>query len=165
MAHHNILCSGVLKLPHALNLTLPIRQDSETQAKLQDLKRDFATKLQPDIDNALRGSRTVHSARVLVIDDKYLQVITVYDGDHRAYTEFFRSKLPHVFAALFALAENPPDSASLSHPDAFFRFAASCQLRSLGETTEGLAGVDGKSEGYLFSACGNRTVKQVLDKL
>jgi hypothetical protein len=156
---------GGAHMPHALNLTLPIRQDPETLARLQDLKRDFATTLQPDIDRALRESRKVHSARVLVVHDRYLQVITVYDGDHREYTEFFRSKLPHVFAALFSFAETPPAKEDIGDPDAFFDFAASCQLRSLGETTEGLEGVGGQSEGYLFSATGSRTVEEILDQL
>jgi hypothetical protein len=32
----------------------------------------------------LRGSRIVHYARVLVIDDQYIQVITEFDGDKRS---------------------------------------------------------------------------------
>lgn len=152
-------------MPYALNLTLPIRQDTETLSRLQEFKRTFATTLQPDIDRALRESRRVHSARVLVVHDKYLQVITVYDGDHREYTEFFRSKLPHVFAALFSFAETPPVKEDIADPDAFFDLAAGCQLRSLGETTEDLSGVGGQSEGYLFSATGSRTVEQILERL
>ncbi|MFL5289520.1 MAG: hypothetical protein ACJ8AW_53325 [Rhodopila sp.] len=152
-------------MPHALNLTLPIRQDAETKKRLEELKRTFAAGPQKKIDTALRASQTVHSARVVVIDDKYLQVLTVYDGDHREYTEFFRKELPDVFALLFSLAETPPDRDDLKDPDAFFRFAASCQVRSLGESTEGLTGVGGESEGYLFSAFGSRTVKQILPKL
>ena len=66
---------------------------------------------------------------------------------------------------LFSLADTPPQSDDLKDPDAFFNFAASCQVRSLGESTEGLAGVGGESEGYLFSAFGSRSVKQILPKL
>jgi len=89
----------------------------------------------------------------------------VYDGDHREYTEFFRSKLPDVFAALFSFVENPPAQEDIGDPDAFFDLAASCQLRSLGETTEGLTGTGGESEGYLFSATGSRTVEEILARL
>jgi len=152
-------------MPHVLNLTLPIRQDAETKKRLEHVKRVFASEIQGKIDKALAASQIVHSARVVVIDDKYLQVLTVYDGDHREYTEFFRKELPDVFALLFSLADTPPQSDDLKDPDAFFNFAASCQVRSLGESTEGLKGVGGESEGYLFSAFGSRSVKQILPKL
>jgi hypothetical protein len=152
-------------VPHALNLTLPIRQDAETLQKLAHLKRVFASEVQGKIDKALRESEIVHSARVVVIDDKYLHVLTGYDGDHREYTEFFRQKLPDVFALLFSLAATPPEAEDLGDPDAFFRFAASCQVRSLGESTEGLKGVSDQTEGYLFSAFESSTVKQILPKL
>ncbi|OWK22189.1 hypothetical protein AJ88_15750 [Mesorhizobium amorphae CCBAU 01583] len=94
-------------MAHALNLTLKIRQDETAKATLAKVKADFATKIQPMIDAALRESDVVHFARVLVIDDLYLQVLTEYDGDHKAYTEFFRQKLPQVFGLLFSLAESP----------------------------------------------------------
>jgi hypothetical protein len=107
----------------------------------------------------------VHSARVVIIDNKYLQVLTVYDGDHREYTEFFRAQLPDVFGLLFSLSTTPPAREDLGDPDKFFRFAASCQKRSLGESAEGLTGFAGQTEGYLFSAFGGRTVKEIQDKL
>ena|SRR5690242_17350733 len=152
-------------MPHVLNLTLPIRQDAETLAKVTELEKNFADMVQPKIDAALRESRIVHSARVVVIDNQYLQVLTVYDGDHREYTEFFRQKLPDVFALLFSLSTSPPAKQDLEDPDSFFKFAASCQKRSLGNSTEGLTGFAGQTEGYLFSAFGSRTVKEIQDKL
>jgi hypothetical protein len=71
-------------MAHALNLTLPIKQDPETLAKLQHVKAIFAKEIQPKIDEALRESEIVHFARVLVVHDKYLQVITEYDGGRRS---------------------------------------------------------------------------------
>src|ERR687890_600355 len=53
----------------ALNMTVPLKQDPESQAKLQKLKEVFADHIQPEIDRALRKSRIVHFARVLVIHD------------------------------------------------------------------------------------------------
>jgi hypothetical protein len=91
-------------------LTLPIKQDPETLKKLEDLKAVFAEEVQPKIDDALRQSEIVHFARVLVVHDKYQQVITAYDGDPKEYTEFFRLALPGVFEKLFALTEAPPFS-------------------------------------------------------
>src|SRR3954469_17390470 len=151
-------------MPHALNLTLPIKQDPQTQAALREVARAFATEIQPKIDAALRKSQTIHFARVLVIDNKYLQVITEYDGDSQEYTEFFRRELPDVFAMLFSLAEGAPSAEDLRDPDAFFAYSSRHQVRSLGETTEGLTGLGGQSEGYLFSAYGGRTVKEILLK-
>jgi len=151
-------------MAHALNLTLPIKQDPENLAKLQQLKKDFATKIQPAIDKALRESQIVHCARVVVIDDKYLQVLTEYDGDHKAYTEFFRRELPEVFAALFALAEGAPSFGTLDE-NSFFQLAKSVHRRSLGESADGQTDVAGQSEGYLFSAYGTRSVKSILAKL
>ena len=91
-------------MAHALNLTLPIKQDPETLAKLQHVKAVFAKEIQPKIEKALRESQIVHFARVLVVHDKYLQVITEYDGGPMEYTEFFRQALPDVFGVLFSLS-------------------------------------------------------------
>src|SRR4029077_9093448 len=107
--------------------------------------------IQPAMDKALRDSKVVHFARVVVIDDKYLQVITEYDGDHKEYTEFFRKALPQEFKALFALAEGAPPWEELDQ-QSFFDIAAGTQCRSLGNSTDGLTDHTGKVEGYLFSA-------------
>ena len=92
-------------MTHALNLTLPIKQDAETQAKLKNLEAIFADKVQPAIEAALKKSKIVHFARVVVIDNKYIQVITEYEGSHQEYTEFFRRELTPIFAAIFSLAD------------------------------------------------------------
>src|SRR5690242_5753367 len=70
----------------ALNMTVPLKQDPESLAKLQKLKEMFADHIQPEIDRALRKSKIVHFARVLVIHDRFLQVITEFDGDTQEYT-------------------------------------------------------------------------------
>jgi len=144
-------------MTHALNLTLPIKQDPETLKKLQHVKAVFATEIQPKIEQALRESKIVHFARVVVIQDKYLQVITEYDGDPKEYTEFFRQALPDVFATLFALAEEAPDFKNLDE-QSFFQLSQGLDLPSLGQST-------GESKGYLFSAYDNHTVKSILAKL
>ena len=90
-------------MTHALNLTLPIKQDPETQAKLANLEAIFAEKVQPAIEAALKKSKLVHFARVVVIDNKYIQVITEYEGPHQEYTEFFRRELtPGICRDIFA---------------------------------------------------------------
>jgi hypothetical protein len=154
-------------MAHALNMTLPIKQDAATLEKLKQVKAVFATQIQPKIDEALRNSKIVHFARVVVIDDKYLQVITEYDGEHKAYTEFFRRSLPDVFATLFSLAELPPGTPSFDKLDAnsFFELAKGMQRRSLGESADGSEDVAGNKEGYLFSAYRNKTVKDILPKV
>jgi len=144
-------------MTHALNLTLPIKQDPETLKKLQHVKAVFATEIQPKIEKALRDSKIVHFARVVVVHDKYLQVITEYDGDPKEYTEFFRRALPDVFGVLFSLAEGAPDFKDLDE-QSFFQLSQGLDLQSLGQST-------GESKGYLFSAYDNRTVKSILPKL
>jgi len=72
------------------------------------LKATFAATVQPLIDKALRDSQIVHFARVVVIDDTYIQILTEYDGDKKDYTEYFRKNLPAVFKAIFSLAEGLP---------------------------------------------------------
>jgi hypothetical protein len=151
-------------MPHALNLTLPIKQDPASLARLQKLKATFATDIQPAMDKALRDSKIVHFARVVVVDDKYLQVLTEYDGDHKEYTEFFRVALPQVFKALFSLADGAPPWERLDQ-QSFFEVSAGTQKRSLGNSSDGLTDQSGKIEGYLFSAYGSRTVKEILAKL
>jgi hypothetical protein len=145
-------------MPHPLNLTLRIKQDAESLQKLAQLKAAFATHIQPAVDKALRESQIVHFARIVVIDDKYFQVLTTYDGDRQEYTEFFRVQLPEVFRAVFELAEGAPPWSELNNPDAFYRFAKTANVRALGSG-------DDAEDGYLFSATGNATVKRILEKL
>ena len=151
-------------MAHSLNLTLPIKQDPETLKKLQELKAAFATEIQPAMDKALRESKIVHFARVVVIHDKFLQVITEYDGDPKEYTEFFRVALPDVFGALFSLAEGAPKFGDLDELS-FFRLAQSLDLPGLGESEQGFKDLSGQDKGYLFSAYRDMTVKQNLPKL
>src|SRR3954451_20788307 len=153
-------------MAHALNLVLHLKQDPEAQQKLAQVAASFADKIQPRIDEALGKSQIVHFARVLVIDNKYLLVITEYDGDHKKYTDFFRVELPDVFEVLFSLAEGAPSWDQLNNQNTFFEAAKSMNVRSLGMTTiPDDKGVDGKPAGYLFSAYSNRTVKEILGAL
>ncbi len=57
----------------ALNMTMKLKQDAASQAKLTGLSAVFAQKVQPAIDAALRQSQIVHYARVLVIDNQYIR--------------------------------------------------------------------------------------------
>jgi hypothetical protein len=142
----------------ALNLTLPIKQDPATLQRLAQIKAAFATTVQPALDAALRESKIVHYARVLVIDDKYIQVITEFDGDKRVYTEFFRDKLQGVFETIFSLADGVPNWDELNHEDEFYRLTKKLNLKSLGTSTTG-----DDEAGYLFSAYPNVKVKQILE--
>lgn len=150
-------------MARALNLTLPIKQDPATLKKLEELKATFATDIQPKIDKALRDSEIVHFARVLVVHDKYLQVITEYDGDPMEYTEFFRMALPDVFEKLFALTDAPPfgqlDELS------FFQASQDLDMPCLGASPQGFKDERDRDKGFLFSAYGDRTVKEILPRL
>ena len=150
-------------MTHALNLTLPIKQDAETQAKLQGLVEIFETKVQPAIEQALQESHIVHFARVLVIDNKYIQVITEYEGTHQEYTEFFRRALTPIFAAIFSLADTT--GLDVNDPNAFFEFSKNHNARSLGTATDGSTDISGNPSGWLFSAYDGMTVADILAKL
>lgn len=139
-------------MPHQLNLTLKLKQDPASKQKLAAIKANFAHDVQPVIDQAMRESEIVHFARVLIIDDQYIQVLTEYDGDKREYTEFFREKLTPIFDAIFDLAEGSP---GVNDPDLFYEFSRQRNIHALGTN-----GVD--EDGYLFSAYAqDKTVKQV----
>ena len=149
-------------MTHALNLTLPIKQDAATQAQLKNLEAIFADKVQPAIEAALKKSRIVHFARVVVIDNKYIQVITEYEGSHQEYTEFFRRELTPIFAAIFSLADGVPD---VTNPNAFFEFSKDHNERSLGKATDNSTDINGKPSGWMFSAYDHMTVEEILTKL
>jgi hypothetical protein len=140
----------------ALNLTAPLKQDPESQEKLRHLAATFAETVQPAIDAALARSEIVHFARLLVIDNRYLQVLTEFDGDPLLYTEFFRKELGPVFRAVFALVEGAPPWEELDSPDAFYEFTSTLNLNALGTATVGNEG-----RGYLFSAYGATTVREI----
>jgi hypothetical protein len=152
-------------MTHALNLTLPIKQDAETQAKLKHLEETFADQIQPAIEAALKKSKLVHFARVVVIDNKYIQVITEYEGDHQEYTEFFRRQLTPVFAAIFSLAELGAGVPDVSNANAFFEISKNRNYRSLGKATDGSNDAGGNPAGWLFSAYDHMTVDEILTKL
>jgi hypothetical protein len=149
-------------MTHALTLTLPIKQDEATQAKLKHLVETFATQVQPNIEAALKESKIVHFARVVVIDDKYIQVITEYEGPHAEYTEFFRRKLAPVFAAIFSLVDNVPD---VSDGNAFWEFSKNHNYRSLGTSTDGSTDFSGEPAGWLFSAYDHKEVEAILSAI
>ncbi|HEU0098012.1 MAG TPA: hypothetical protein VFQ67_04480 [Allosphingosinicella sp.] len=143
----------------ALNMTVPLKQDPESLAKLQKLKEVFADHVQPEIDRALRKSKIVHFARVLVIHDKFLQVITEFDGDPEEYTEFFRRELPHVFRPIFELAEGAPPWDELNDQDTFFQASKHLNVKALGRDEGGREG-----QGWLFSYF-PKTVREIEESL
>jgi hypothetical protein len=143
----------------ALNMTVPLKQDPESLAKLQQLKAVFADRIQPEIDRALRKSKIVHFARVLVIHDRFLQVITEFDGDPEEYTEFFRRELPHVFKPIFELAEGAPPWDELNDQDSFFQASKHLNVKALGRSEDGR-----EEQGWLFSYF-PRTVREIEESL
>ncbi|MGH3933400.1 MAG: hypothetical protein ACRDS1_00205 [Pseudonocardiaceae bacterium] len=144
----------------ALNFTVPLKQDPQSQEGLKHMAASFAQSVQPMIDDALSRSQIVHFARVLVIDSKYLQVITEFDGDPNDYTEFFRRELGPVFQAIFALAEGAPPWEELDNRDAFFKYTHGLNIISLGTSTDCNEG-----RGYLFSAVGDKSVRELQTAL
>lgn len=143
-------------MPIALNLTAPLKQDPESQAALAAFAERFATDVQPRMDAALARSGLVHFARVLVIDNRYLQVLTEFDGDPITYTEFFRLELGDIFKEVFSLVEDAPDWEYLDDETRFFEYAQSLNPPALGVSVR-----DDFNRGYLFSAYDDRTVEEI----
>lgn len=140
----------------ALNLTAPLKQDTDSQQRLAQLAAAFTEHAQPEIDAVLAKSELVHFARILVIDNKYIQVITEFDGDPDDYAEFFRRELPAVFEAIFSLVEGAPPWNELNNRNTFVEFSRKLNLKSLGSSSD-----DDPERGYLFSAYGDTTVRDV----
>ena len=59
----------------------------------------------------------------------------------------------------------PTPSFDQLDANGFFELAKGMQCRSLGEAADGSTDVAGNTEGYLFSAYKNKTVKDILAKL
>ena len=143
-------------MPTALNMTMKLKQDPASLAKLAATKAAFKDKIQPMLAKALGDSQIVHYARVLVIEDRYLQVITEFDGEAVVYTDFFRVALPDFFRSVFDLVEGAPPWDELNDRDAFFKFAQKQNVHALGEDPAD------PRQGYLFSAYPDKTVKQII---
>ncbi len=152
----------------ALNMTMPIKQDAATLAKLEHIKKVFATHVQPQIDKALRESQIVHYARVLITpDNRWIQVITEFDGPKDVYTEWFRKNLPTVFETIFSVVEGVPPWEELNNEAAFYRTASKLNLSALGASTtwsKENAPEGEEDPGYFFAAYPDTTVEQILQK-
>jgi hypothetical protein len=133
-------------MPIALNLTLPLKQDAETQEKLAAFGTAFAEHVQPRMDKALRESELVHFARVYVIENRWLLVLTEFDGDPIDYSEFFRLELTDVFKFVLSLVEGAPPWEQIDNKVRFFEYMQKHNPASLGENVG-----DEFNRGYLFS--------------
>jgi hypothetical protein len=76
------------------------------------------------------------------------------------YTEFFRVELPEVFAKVFSLIEGAPPWEEIDNPNDFYEYTHSRNLRALGASPD-----PGYDQGYLFSALGDVTVREMKKHL
>lgn len=144
----------------ALNLIFPLRQDTDSQQRLQQIARDFSDQIQPAVDAALSAVETVHYARVVVVDNRYIEILTEFDGEAFAYAEFFRQETGQLFQLVFSIVEGAPPWEELDNPNSFFEYVNGHNLNSLGTATVGNEG-----RGYLFSAYGDATVREIRTAL
>ena len=96
---------------------------------------------------------------MLVIHDRFLQVITEFDGDPEEYTEFFRRELPHVFKPIFELADGAPPWDELNDQDSFFQASKHLNVKALGRSEDGR-----EEQGWLFSYF-PKTVREIEEAL
>src|SRR6266498_439868 len=120
-----------------LTLTLPLKQDAASQEKLAWLQKSvFNTDgFKKMINDALDESEAVYFAQFIVIDKKYIQIITTFDGDDRDYAIFFFEKLQRLYKPVYELVEGGPtdDDFNLQNylsfneahkPEPFFKYSA-----------------------------------------
>ena len=145
----------------SLNMTLKLKQDAETKAKLEALRNGgFDKDVRPAMDAALRAFNGVHFARVVVIEDQYIQVITTFDGDRQTYTDFFRRELPGVFKVIFSLAEGAPDWDTLNNEETFYALSSKANTKPLGTSL-----YEGNDDGYVFMAQHQTSVDEITKSL
>jgi hypothetical protein len=140
-------------LPNILNVTLPLKQDADSQAKIKALGEKFASVYWPKVKKVLADSQMVYYARFVVIGDppRYLQILTEYDSDFRVYTDYFADNLKEFFDAVFAVVEGAPPAGTPVNREAVYRLVQTFNLPCLGNVW--------------FSAFGEKTVKEIQLKL
>jgi hypothetical protein len=138
--------------PYILNVTLPLKQDAASQAKIKVLAGRFATDFWPKVRQVLADSEMVHYARFVVIGDppRYIQILTEYDTDFRVYTDYFADNLKDFFGTVFDVIEGAPPVGTTLTRDQVYELVNHFDLPCLG--------------GVAFSAIGDRTVKEVKQK-
>src|SRR5215475_5735902 len=93
-----------------LTLTLPLKQDAASQKELARLQKEVfpSDDFEKMINNALEESEAVYFAQFLVLDNKYIQIITTFDGDDLEYAIFFFEKLQRLYKPVYELVEGGP---------------------------------------------------------
>ena len=121
-----------------LTLTLPLKQDAASQETLARLQKEvFNTDgFKKMINDALDESEAVYFAQFLVLDRKYIQIITTFDGDDLGDHEIFLFEtLRDLFKLLYELVEGGPTGADFNlgnylsfneahKPEPFFSYSA-----------------------------------------
>ena len=99
-----------------LHLVLPIKEPiAKNSEKLLELMRAGA----PVVQEALDDRKHVHSAYfMLEPGDRYLRMMTVYDGDFEAYVEHFAIDVP-LFDQQLEYLEGAPPTPTREHPKEF----------------------------------------------
>jgi hypothetical protein len=140
-------------LPNILNVTLPLKQDADSQAKIKALGEQFATVYWPKVRKVLSDSKMVYYARFVIVGDppRYLQILTEYDSDFRIYTDYFADNLQDFFSAVFAVVEGAPPPGTPITREFVYKLVQNFDLPCLGQVW--------------FSAFGELTVKEIQQKL
>jgi hypothetical protein len=138
--------------PFILNVTLPLKQDPDSQAKIKDFAAKFATDYWPKVKQVLGDSKMVHYARFVVVGTppKYVQILTEYDTDFRVYTDYFADHLQDFFGAVFGLVEGAPPPGTVMDRETIYKLVKSFDLPCLGDV--------------YFAAYPELTVKEIQQK-
>jgi hypothetical protein len=139
-------------VPNILNVTLPLKQDAASQAKIKGLAAKFKTDFWPKVSQVLADSKMVHYARFVVIGTppRYVQILTEYDAPFRPYTDYFADNLKDFFGAIFDVVDDPRAGSAPPDRESVYKLVSDYDLPCLGEV--------------YFRAYGDLTLKEIQDQ-
>lgn len=143
-----------------LNLTLKLKQDAASIEKIEKLKSTFVEKYQGAINDAMRDFAGVHFARVLIIHNQYLLVLTEFDGEKTIYADFFRIALKDFFKEVFCLAEGNLDVRAVDNSRAFLEIAQTNNIKPLGKSL-----YKDNNDGFMYMAQDQVSVRDITRSL
>jgi hypothetical protein len=99
-----------------LNLVLELKNPAQMPALMKTLEA-----AKEHTNRALWGLHYIHSARFLPTrDGKYLQVVTVFDGDFPSYVMDFVAVVGDIFSEILLYVKDAPPLPVVSFPREFF---------------------------------------------
>lgn len=107
-------------LQRTMNLIMPLRRSHVLRRG--ELLRDLSASTEL-LTVGLNNVGTVHFARFLIVD-RYLCMISVYDGEMSGYIRDFIGTIGQAFDVLMKYVKDPPPCPTSKYPDEFIAWVA-----------------------------------------